>query len=76
MGALDGLDVEIEAAGGWVGANGGIATVGERAGLAVAETSYVVFVSAEVLVFGGKSGEGVLDGVRLMRWEVGRSLLL
>jgi hypothetical protein len=34
-------------------ANGGIAAVGKRAGLTVAETGDIVFISAEVLLFGG-----------------------
>jgi hypothetical protein len=34
-----------------VGANGGVARVGERAGLPVAETGHVVLISAEVSLF-------------------------
>jgi hypothetical protein len=51
VGALDGLEVEVEGAGGGVGADGGVAGVGERAGLARAEACEVVFVAAEGLGF-------------------------
>lgn len=61
MGALDGLDVEVEAAGGGVGADGGIAGVGEGAGLAVAEARHVVFIAAEVCCFCGESVTRRLD---------------
>jgi hypothetical protein len=53
MGALDGLDVEVESAGSGVGADGSIAGVGEGAGLLAAETRDVVLVATEGLVFGG-----------------------
>lgn len=51
--ALDGLHVEIEGSGVWVGADGGIAGVGEGAGLPVAEASDVVLIATEVLLLGG-----------------------
>jgi hypothetical protein len=35
-----------------VGADGGVARVGERAGLPVAETGHVILISAEVSLFG------------------------
>jgi hypothetical protein len=41
-------------------ADGGIARVGQRAGLAVAETGDVVFIAAEVLLFRSPS-----DDIRL-----------
>jgi len=50
--ALDYLGVEIEGPGFGGGTDGGVAGVGQGAGLAVAEAGYVVFVSAEVLVLG------------------------
>ena len=50
---LDGLHVEVQDAGLRVGADGGVAGVGEGAGLAVAEAGDIVFVSAEVLLLGG-----------------------
>lgn len=50
---LDGLHVEVDGARFGIAADGGIAGVGEGAGLAVAEASDVVFVAAEVLLFGG-----------------------
>ena len=53
MRPLDGLHVEVQDAGLGVGADGGVAGVGQRAGLAVAEAGDVVFVSAEVLLLGG-----------------------
>lgn len=55
--ALGGLDVEVEGTGGGVGADGGVAAVGERAGLAGAEAGYVVFVTAEVSRFSCCSGD-------------------
>lgn len=50
---LDGLHVEVDGARFGIAADGGIAGVGEGAGLAVAEASDVVLVPAEVLLFGG-----------------------
>lgn len=50
---LDDLHVEVDGARFGIAANGGIAGVGEGAGLAVAEAGDVVFVPAEVLLFGG-----------------------
>lgn len=52
MGALDRFHVEVECASGGVAADGGIAGIGEGAGLAVAEACDIVFVAAEVLEFG------------------------
>ena len=49
---LDGFHVEVDGAGFGIAADGGIAGVGEGAGLAIAEAGDVVFVSAEVLLFG------------------------
>jgi hypothetical protein len=51
--ALDRLHVEVDGAGGFVFADCGIAGVCERAGLTVAETGDVVFVTAEVFLFCG-----------------------
>lgn len=53
MRPLNGLHVEVESAGFGVGADGGVAGVGEGAGLAVAEAGDIVLVAAEVLLFGG-----------------------
>lgn len=50
---LDGLHVEVDGARFGIAADGGIAGVGEGAGLTVAEASDVVLVPAEVLLFGG-----------------------
>lgn len=49
--AFDCLGVEVHGAGFRVGTHGCVAGVGEGAGLAVAETANVVFISAEVLFF-------------------------
>ena len=54
---FDGFHVEVYCAGFGVAADGGIAGVGEGAGLAVAETGDVVFIAAEVLLFGGSGGQ-------------------
>ena len=56
--ALDGFHVQVQGAGSGVRADGGIAGVGEGAGLAVAEAGDVVFVAAEVLLFGGSAVRG------------------
>ena len=53
MRALDGLHVEVQNAGLGVRTDGGIARVGERAGLAVAESGDIVLVSTKVLLLGG-----------------------
>ena len=50
--AFDGLHVEVDGAGFGIAADGGIAGVGEGAGLAVAEAGDIVFVAAEVLLLG------------------------
>lgn len=54
MVALGGFEVQVESAGGWVGTDGCVAGVGERTGLACAETCEVVFVSAECLSLVGE----------------------
>lgn len=56
--AFDGLHVEINRPGFGIAADGGIAGVGEGAGLAVAEAGDVVFVAAEVLLFGCSVNRG------------------
>ena len=53
MCALDGLHVEVDCAGARVGTDGGIARVGQGAGLSIAETGDIVFVSTEILLLGG-----------------------
>lgn len=53
---LDGFHVEVDGAGFGVAADGGIAGVGEGAGLTVAEACHVVFVAAKVLLFRGSVG--------------------
>lgn len=57
--AFDGFEVEVEGPGCGGGADGGVAGVGQRAGLAVAEAGDVVFVPAEGLLFGCSEGGGV-----------------
>ena len=54
--SLDGLHVEIDGTGFGIAADGGIAGVGEGAGLAVAEAGDVVFVAAKVLLLGCSVG--------------------
>lgn len=51
--AFDSLHVEVEGTCVGVRADGGIATVGEGAGLAVTEAGDIVFVAAEVLFLCG-----------------------
>lgn len=51
MCALDRLHVEVENA--IFGADGSVARVGKRAGLAIAETGDIVLIAAEVLTLGG-----------------------
>lgn len=53
MCALDRLHVKVKNAGVGVSSHCGVARVGERAGLSVAETSDVVFIAAEVLLLSG-----------------------
>ena len=55
---LNGLHVEVYRSGFGVAADGGIARVGEGAGLAVAEAGDVVFVAAEVLLFWCSGSKG------------------
>ena len=54
--SLDGLHVEIYGTAFGIAADGGIAGVGEGAGLAVAEAGDIVFVAAEVLLLGRSVG--------------------
>ena len=54
--SLDGFHVEVDGTGFGIAADGGIAGVGEGAGLAVAEASDIVFVTAEVLLLGCSVG--------------------
>ena len=58
MRPLDGFHAQVEHAGGRRGADGGVAAVGEGAGLPVAETGHVVGVAAEALIFGCFELEG------------------
>ena len=58
VGAFNGFHVQIKDSGFRGGANGGVAGIGERAGLPVAEACDVVFISAEVLLFGDSVGRG------------------
>lgn len=75
MGALDRLDVQVQTAGARVGANGSIAGVGKRAGLAVAEACHVVFVAAEVGRLGGESIDDMSEGFA-SRLAIRRSVVL
>ena len=59
--SLDGLHVEVDGAGVGIAADGGIAGVGEGAGLAVAEAGDVVFVAAEVLLLGCSVGGSIVS---------------
>ena len=54
---LDGLHVEVDGTSFGIATDGGITGVGEGAGLAVAEASYIVFIAAEVLLFGCSVGK-------------------
>jgi len=72
---LDGFHVKVEGAGFGVWADGGIAGVGEGAGLAVAEAGDVVLVAAEVLLFGGSEGRGLVGCGREL-WVGGMYLSL
>ena len=53
MRTLDGLHVQVEGPRARVCADGGIARVGKRTGLSIAETGDIVFVAAEGLLFRG-----------------------
>lgn len=53
MRALDGFHVEVEGTSVRIRANGRISRVCERARLAIAETSDIVFVSTEILLLCG-----------------------
>ena len=70
---LDGFHVEVDGAGFGIAADGGIAGVGEWAGLAVAEASDVVFVAAEVLLFGRPVSGVMLAMVRVTGEGEGRT---
>ena len=68
MRTLNRLHVEVEGAGSWVCADGGIAGVCEGAGLSVAETGDIVFVATEVLLFcGPKAVSFSLRNLRVQR---------
>lgn len=58
MRAFDGFHVEVEDPGFGRGADGGVAGVGEGAGLSIAEACDVVFIAAEIFVFGRSEGGG------------------
>lgn len=53
MGALDSFHVKVEAACGWVGADGSVSRVGEGACLLTADACDIVLVAAEGLAFVG-----------------------
>jgi hypothetical protein len=55
VGSLNGLHVQVETAVGWVGANGGVSRVCKWTCLPRAESSDIVRITAETLVFGGSS---------------------
>ena len=59
MCAFYSFHVKVESTRFWVGANSSIAGVGEGAGLAIAESGDIMFVAAEVLLFGGSAREKV-----------------
>lgn len=54
---LDGFHIEVDGTGFGIAADGGIAGVGEGAGLAVTKACYVELVAAEVLLLGCSVGE-------------------
>lgn len=56
--AFNGFHVEVEDTRFGRGADGGVAGVGEGAGLSVAEAGDVVFIAAEILVLGRSVGGG------------------
>lgn len=49
---LDGLHAQVKNASIWMGANGGVTGIGERARLTIAKTSDIVFIAAEILILG------------------------
>ena len=53
---LNGLHVEVDGTSFGIATDGGIAGVGEGAGLAVAEAGNIIFIAAEVLLFGCSVG--------------------
>lgn len=69
VGAFGGFDVEVQGVGGGGrgGPDGGVAGVGKRAGLPVAEAGDIVRGAAEGLGFGGSVAVG---GVWLISWNV------
>lgn len=76
MRPLDGFHVEVQNTGLRVRTDGGIARVSERAGLAVAESSNIVLVSAEVLLLGGSVQVTLIGMVRFFGLEEGTYLSL
>ena len=53
---LDGFHVEVDGTSFGIAADGSVAGVGKWAGLAVAEASNIIFIAAEVLLFGCSVG--------------------
>jgi hypothetical protein len=72
--AFDSLDVKVQVAGRGVGADRGIAAIGEWAGLSRTETCDVVLVPTEGLVFGSFKLEGAflqLATLLMEKWTLG-----
>jgi hypothetical protein len=63
VGTLGSLEVEVQGVCGGVWTNGGVARVGERAGLSAAEACDIMFISTEGLGFRIESGRGVSTSV-------------